>query len=435
MYQAVVAKVHTRPHPNADKLQLGTVLGYQVIIGKEVNDGDLGIFFEEGGQLSEEFANANDLIRRKNPDGSTTGGMFMENRRVKAIRLRGERSDGFWCPLSYLRYLKAFTYTMKEGDTFDVITVGNQAHPICNKYETRATRATGSHKRLKTRAETPTFQKQFDFEQFKRSLDRLPDSGIAIITEKLHGTSFRYGLVLDDVPIKRGWLSSLAARWFKWPLHNREYVYLNGSKNVILEHAGDSYEGFYDNESFRTAATKNISLYKGEVLYGEIVGYTTTGSPIMAPQRTEILTDKEVAQTYGTKMVYAYGCKEGQHKVYIYRIARYNEDGIATELSWEQVKGRCKELGLEHVPELAARRFYGAYDKSILKIEVPAWTETDEGLPYPSTLDPSHIREGVVLRIESGSTTSFYKNKAFAFGILEGYLKEDEEYVDTEEVS
>jgi hypothetical protein len=32
-YEAIVARIHTRPHPNADRLQLGTVCGHQVVVG------------------------------------------------------------------------------------------------------------------------------------------------------------------------------------------------------------------------------------------------------------------------------------------------------------------------------------------------------------------------------------------------------------------
>ena len=55
-------------------------------------------------------------------------------------------------------------------------------------------------------------------------------------------------------------------------------------------------------------------------------------------------------------------------------------------------------------------------------------------LEMPSILDMSHIEEGVVLRIEQpDGTIRFIKQKSFAFGVLEGYMKLDDNYVDTEE--
>ena len=67
MYQAIVSKMVVRPHPNADRLQLGDFRGYQVVVGPDVKTGDLGIYFPTDGQLSEEYCSANYLIRRKDP--------------------------------------------------------------------------------------------------------------------------------------------------------------------------------------------------------------------------------------------------------------------------------------------------------------------------------------------------------------------------------
>jgi hypothetical protein len=50
-YTAVVTAVQTRPHPGADRLQLGTVAGSQVVVGLETVDGSLGVFFPTDGHL------------------------------------------------------------------------------------------------------------------------------------------------------------------------------------------------------------------------------------------------------------------------------------------------------------------------------------------------------------------------------------------------
>jgi hypothetical protein len=86
-YNAIVARIHTRPLPGSDNIILGSCRGYQVIVGKNIEDGQLGVFFEAGGQLSEGFAAANDLVRRKDAEGKPAGGYFEENRRVKAVKM------------------------------------------------------------------------------------------------------------------------------------------------------------------------------------------------------------------------------------------------------------------------------------------------------------------------------------------------------------
>jgi hypothetical protein len=53
----------------------------------------------------------------------------------------------------------------------------------------------------------------------------------------------------------------------------------------------------------------------------------------------------------------------------------------------------------------------------------------------PSFLDPSHIKEGVVLRIESDQGIQFLKHKSHIFKVLEGISKDDDQAVDIEEIS
>lgn len=53
----------------------------------------------------------------------------------------------------------------------------------------------------------------------------------------------------------------------------------------------------------------------------------------------------------------------------------------------------------------------------------------------PSVLDPTHIREGIVLRVESNQGIEHIKNKSWWFGVLEGYIKSDDSYIDLEESS
>ena len=55
MYKAKVVKLSVKPHPNADRLQLGFVQGIQVIVGLDVQEGEAGAYFPCDGQLSEEF--------------------------------------------------------------------------------------------------------------------------------------------------------------------------------------------------------------------------------------------------------------------------------------------------------------------------------------------------------------------------------------------
>lgn len=87
---ATIQTIHNlRPHPNADRLELGTVLGYQVVVGKgSFQEGDPVVFIEEGSILPE------------GPEWSEF--LRKENFRVKACKLRGQLSQGLVQPISIL---------------------------------------------------------------------------------------------------------------------------------------------------------------------------------------------------------------------------------------------------------------------------------------------------------------------------------------------
>ena len=136
-YQAIVAKIETRELVGSDNIQMGTVQGYQVIVDKSVQSGSLGLMFESGGKLSEKMCEANDLIARKDEFGNHVkgSGFFDEKRKVSALKLRGARSEGFFCPLEYLSWTDADLSKLKEGDKFDTLN----GHLICEKYYTPQT--------------------------------------------------------------------------------------------------------------------------------------------------------------------------------------------------------------------------------------------------------------------------------------------------------
>ena len=126
-------------------------------------------------------------------------------------------------------------------------------------------------------------------------------------------------------------------------------------------------------------------------------------------------------------MIYSYGVPEGSRDVYVYRITRATVDGTETELPWFQVVQRCRELGLKTVPPL--HQFIAQGEDEVMNI-VDGYMDNRS-----STLDDRHLMEGIVVRIENSEGTQFLKSKNDLFGILEGYLKEDENYVDVEETN
>jgi len=454
MYNATVCKIENlRKHSNADRLKLGNACGFQVIVGLDTIEGTLGLFFPTDGRLSTVFATANNLIRITDPDtGAKTGGLFDLNCRVRAQKLRGEISEGFWCELNYLdkvpNLVKSTIEKLKNGDEFTSL----DGVEICSKYVTRATKTNTSQKKgtgaLKKK--NPRFPEHLDTKQFRKDLGQIPEGSVIYLSAKMHGTSGRYAYVLDELPLTR-WERLKKRLGFKVK-PRLGYQYVVGTRRCELAGKSDSFYG----GDFRQGVMKDVwhLLRKGEILYGEIVGWTDTGAPIMPPASTKCLKDKAFTKQYGETMYYKYGCPQGTCKFYIYRIAYTNEDGHLVELSWPQVKKRAGELGLPTVPDLYNPILYSNYMNSILLnsedfdyIGPECNTPDSKCITFlerlrslvqeltqgPDPLDSTQIREGVCVRVESQNPLMILKEKSWIFRSLEDGLKSDETIIDIEE--
>jgi hypothetical protein len=217
---------------------------------------------------------------------------------------------------------------------------------------------------------------------------------------------------------------------YKRVIPEENYVVMTGTRNTILKER--TVPGFYGNEEFRGLCEDKVRDYlrKGEILYYEIVGYTTTGKAIMPNVKLSKRDNKELYREYGNTMRYTYGCKENECEMYIYRITNVNPDGIAVDLPWFQVVKRCKELGVNHVPELDRFTSFESFrwEDRLLSLA----RSFSKG---SSTIDDTHIREGVVIRVESEHGVKVYKHKSHEFYVLEGIAKDKEDYVDMEEIA
>lgn len=71
MYHAYITTINAiRKHSNADRLQCATVFGNNVIVDMSYKIGDKIIYFPVDGQLGKEFAEENNLIRKKDENGN-----------------------------------------------------------------------------------------------------------------------------------------------------------------------------------------------------------------------------------------------------------------------------------------------------------------------------------------------------------------------------
>lgn len=190
-YNGFIVKVKdVRPHPNADRLQIATFFGNDVCIGIDIPIGELGIYFPSDGQLSEEYCEYNNLVRKKDDAGNNIGGYMDPNKRnVKAICLRGERSDGIYMAISSLEFTGAKLDEFKEGDTITIVN----GHEICKKYipkrSNRGSVSQGNRVRKKQAPIAPLFMEHADTEQLAYNLSAFRPGDQIEITLKMHGTS------------------------------------------------------------------------------------------------------------------------------------------------------------------------------------------------------------------------------------------------------
>ena len=421
-YSGYITKLQdVRPHSNADRLQLATVFGNQVVISLDYKEGDIGVYFPTDGKLGVEFAEANNLVRKKDEFGNEIGGYLDPNKRhIRSIKLRGEFSDGLFLPLE----------SLKEFTNIDKLAVGDivkeyKGITICEKYvpyqRPRGEHVQGQSKKKKS--EFIQFEQHKDTKQLAYSLDEFKKGDLCYITHKVHGTSGRTTHTLKEKELPLKWYERLFKRKARV---TREYAVATGTRRVVLDFDSEA-TGFYGDNEFRKKYHDLLApkLQKGETIYYEIVGYVTENSPIMPVYDNKKINDKAFVKRYGDTTTFTYGCQNGENDIYAYRMTFTSEEGFVLEYSQSDLEIRCEQMGIKVVPVL---------DKFIYTSKEDLLARVDKYQLAPDILDPTHINEGVVVRVEKGLELKAYKFKNIYFKILEGIAKEDALQPDMEEM-
>lgn len=451
-YNVYVTKLkNVRPHPNADRLQLADCFGNTVCISLDHIEGELGAYLPTDGQISEEFGKANDLFRRKDENGNNVGGFIDPvKRNVQCIRLRGQKSDGLFLPLTCLEPFGDIS-ALKEGD---IVTVFN-GHEIARKYIPKTNHrnhVSGAHNKTKKKKVTiaPLFKEHEDTKQLAYNLNDFKEGDQIEITLKMHGTSGRTAYLPCLKGYKRTWKDKLLCREGT-PVY--EYDYVSGTRRVVLER----YDaGFYGSDAFRKIHAEKFEgkLHKNETIYYEIVGFTDAGVPIMSTADNRKLNDKEFIKKYGKETVFSYGCdcaeqawreNRGQDPdkpesdIYVYRMTMTNEDGDVVEYTPDFMRYRCEQIGVKTVPVMWQGFIPVIENDEALSeeyAETPGSFIKNIAEKYYDGADPigkTHIREGVVVRIVNRPTFTAYKHKNFNFKVLENIIKVNADAPDMEE--
>lgn len=408
-YAATIVRIDSlHPLENSDNLLGAPLLGMQAVVSKATEVGTVGVVFVAGTQLDDEYVARNNLYRHKEfNENKSQAGFIEDNRRVKALKLRGNRSDALFMPLSSLAYTKVDLSDFEIGDSFEELN----GFAICKKYEVQrksfSTHEKNKHK-VFTRVDEKMFPRHYDTDQYYRVLDTFKPYTEIIVTQKLHGTLLRFSHI--SVKRKLSFAENLVSK-VGVKVQKEEFDHVYGSNRVIKDANNDNQKHFYDHDIWTEVGKKFDDMVpESYIVYGELIGWTPEGSPIQKH--------------------YTYRVPHMTSDFYVYRVAHINGQGIMTDLSWDQLKEWCKDRGIKHVPEL----WRGKHED----FNPEEWLDTNYhdklhgGYPQAVPLDDdSPCDEGVCIRVE-GLAPYIAKLKSPEFFAHETKMQ-DEDALDMEE--
>ncbi len=382
-YCATVVKVKSiTPLDNCDNVVSTTIQGFKVIVSKETRVGDTGIFFPPETQLSDVYCKVNNLYRHAdmNLDKGETG--YIENsRRIRAIKFRGNTSQGLFMPMTSLLYFGP--YDFNEGDEFDQLS----GMEVCRKYVvfTPGHRTAQNNTKKDSRVDQIHMPEHITTDQFYKVSEQFPKETKVTVTQKLHGTSIRIG---HTYVARKLTIRDRVARFFGAKIQTLEHDYVFGSRKVIKDANNPDQMHYYESDVWSAEGAKLVGMLpENYLVYAELIGTLPGGRPIQS------------GYTYGFTVP----------KLFVYRIATINERGQTTDLSWDQVKEFCDKNGLKHVPEL--------WSGTLAEFEVVDFMDKTYAKEYPQAIvldDNGTVDEGVVIRVE-GITPYVMKAKSPLF--------------------
>ena len=457
MYRAYITRVtNIRPAENADRLNACEVFGNTTIIDKTITEDDTIVYFPSDGQISVEFGEKNNLFYRKDEAGNNVGGFIDPvKRRITAIRLRGNRSDGLVLPLSCLNYCYEHGDASAEFCVGDVIEGCVNGHDICQKYiphhQNKQNNMATNNRTRKVKVEVaPLFSEHADTEQLAYNLSAFKPGDQIEITLKMHGTSQRTGYLPVFKGYKRTFWDKILRREGT-PIY--DWGYVSGTRRTVLE---DYEGGYYGSNAFREVHSKKFEgkLWKGETVYYEVVGFTDTGAPIMGSCGNEKL-GKDFMKQYGKETVFSYGCESNpatvkfdgkdiisidgkeipadcyviaefqpQSDMYVYRMTMTNEDGNVVEYTPEFMRYRCEQMGVKTVPVFERFTLYSGEDADVEACRDAVIRAAEAWFDGADPVGKTHVREGVVVRIINRPKFTAFKHKNYSFKVLSGIAVE-----------
>lgn len=413
-------------NPEVTKLKCCTIDGFNIITSIDAEPG-LYIYFPTACCINPDFLSYNNLFRKseKNNDPHKTG-LFEDNGKVKAVKLKGELSEGFIVPaVEFTNWITSITnrdIELIDGTEFDTVEHEGKTFWVNKKFivkrtegtQQRGSKTTRKVKKSLDRVIPSQFRFHYDTIILKKCPNVIKPNDLLSITEKIHGSSHISAYVMCHK--KLTWKEKLA-KWLTGNIFDI-YDYLYASHSVIKNQYYNPgvTEGFYGCDIWKYAdAYLRPYLQKGMTIYAEIIGYTPRGNYIQSKydygcEQPDVLSD---TLSY---------IPEKHFKVRPYRITITNINGDVHEFSAREVQQYCKSVGLTPVTE-----YYYGYARDLypeLDSKDKNWSKlfldklSNDKRFYMECKSPSCVNkvphEGIVIRNENGITGAF-KVKCFKF--------------------
>lgn len=399
----VVRLKGVRKHENADRLQCVDINFQTVITGLDAKDGDIYIFFPIESKINLDFLAYTNSFRKslnlnKDPEQE---GFFEGKGRVRALRLREEKSMGYIVSVSVI---KDFAGTFNHDDFINVDFDTINGILLVEKYEApkRGGSLSKQGKQPKTnRLIDGQVRLHVDTENLRLNAYKISPHEDISITYKTHGTSWWVGNLMVKKRLTR---MEKILKYLGVNIVDTEYDHVYGSRKVIKNKAledpksQDHFYGYDLWEDIKNQLAEHIP--KGFTLYGEALGYTKEGGYIQKG--------------------FDYGCEEGEMKLEIYRITQTNSDGFVTELSHDEITEFCNRAGLNQSTTFHNGKAYWILPNE--DVNAVDWTEK-----FVKQLEAEYNNkkcgqcvndvweEGIVVRRASLFGYEAYKLKSFNF--------------------
>ena len=294
-------------HPNADRLDIVTVKGWNCIVGRGAYTPDsLCVYIPIDSILPED-------LEAKIFEGAK---VKLSNHRVRTIKLRGVISQGLVVSLNTIEEYEISNKGNLWLPTIYTVGMDMTKRLGITKWEPPAEPVSFQGNKTARRHQHPDFIKYTNINHLKNYPNAIEPGENVVVTEKIHGTNFRCGWL----PTKP---RTLWAKLLKFLKLTPEYEFVYGSHNIQLQDG--SKKQFYTENVYSQIINKydlkaKLRGMPNKIFFGEIFGP-------------------------GIQKGYAYGRVDIEvvfFDIYDVKDGRY--------LDYYDFKADCRQLGLNKTP-------------------------------------------------------------------------------------